>query len=567
MIKLPKDLRGGTFNRALQVTANGFDVDAVLPAVFFRVVSEGQERGRHPNDPTQIQSFVDRLAQHRDVQGFESLEGGRLLNRLVRTSLVEIGRQGIRRNVEQISGIAGHTFLSFKSGIPDDGSRLRSVDRVVYQMMREQVGSDTRLRALFEEVFGQGLSIQGGRIPDGSYDGATPLDTLTRLSIAFLDGFQPTPARPAVSKERHEACPTLAIAMASDLRAYMLGYHRSMPTEALAYHFRALINFELFTYTMKLFYAIPELIAQPDRLPAAMSAGVASSPPEVYIDFTGTSRGLSSDMAAYGVRRDVEAISRYLVGVLTLRHLDRYVQRFRNDRRVGQIVNDALAQDDGGPGYLQALLRLRGHSAIATKLDAAAEYDEQLIRDENTPADHEGKADPPEWKMIDEIASPGESSLERLVLLLAEGQRSKGTQNTVKWYWSIGGLTKPHGIMSGLLRHRQSWRYAPSNDLLATWVQLAAVAQGDGNDGRPDIPESVSLRGFLDWLERRFGILVDRPLAEFRGAEYVAAAQENLQAMLRRLRQMGIFRDLSDDVTTLRLYPPYSRTNEETVTR
>ena len=43
----------------------------------------------------------------------------------------------------------------------------------------------------------------------------------------------------------------------------------------------------------------------------------------------------------------------------------------------------------------------------------------------------------------------------------------------------------------------------------------------------------------------------------FQGAEYVAAAQDNLRAMLRRLRQMGVFRDLSDDFTVQRLTPPY----------
>jgi hypothetical protein len=35
--------------------------------------------------------------------------------------------------------------------------------------------------------------------------------------------------------------------------------------------------------------------------------------------------------------------------------------------------------------------------------------------------------------------------------------------------------------------------------------------------------------------------------------------------MLRRLRQMGVFRDLSDDLTVQRLQPPYATDVEEYV--
>jgi hypothetical protein len=66
------------------------------------------------------------------------------------------------------------------------------------------------------------------------------------------------------------------------------------------------------------------------------------------------------------------------------------------------------------------------------------------------------------------------------------------------------------------------------------------------------------LQAFLSFLEERFGIIIDHPPEPFEGADYSAAARDNLRAMLKRLRQMGIFRDLSDDFTVQRLHPPYS---------
>jgi hypothetical protein len=121
-------------------------------------------------------------------------------------------------------------------------------------------------------------------------------------------------------------------------------------------------------------------------------------------------------------------------------------------------------------------------------------------------------------------------------------------------------MMKPHGALKGTKKNRRSWRYEPSNDLLAVLVQLAAARLAPSNqlnDGGVILPE-IRLVDFLAFLETRFGILIDRPPSQFSGAEYAAAARENLRAMLARLRQMGMFNDLSDDFTVQRLRPPYA---------
>ena len=90
-------------------------------------------------------------------------------------------------------------------------------------------------------------------------------------------------------------------------------------------------------------------------------------------------------------------------------------------------------------------------------------------------------------------------------------------------------------------------------------VQLAVVRLSPPTNqdwGNQEL-QSIRLQDFLQFLEKRFGILIDQPPDKFQGAEYIAAARDNLRAMLGRLRQMGIFRDLSDDFTVQRLHPPY----------
>src|SRR5688572_11384768 len=96
-VKLPKELRGIAFPRITTLDLNDLDLDLLLPSFYFRVLAEGRGRARRVNDPTNIVGYVEKLARHRDLEGFGGVAGERLLDRLVRTSLATIGRRGQSR--------------------------------------------------------------------------------------------------------------------------------------------------------------------------------------------------------------------------------------------------------------------------------------------------------------------------------------------------------------------------------------------------------------------------------------------------------------------------------------
>jgi len=253
-----------------------------------------------------------------------------------------------------------------------------------------------------------------------------------------------------------------------------------------------------------------------------------------------------------------DIIQQYLSSVLLLRQLDSYIEKLKRNPRYKTAIENILQPGISGAHYLQGLLFLRNDPVVGVAIDASARHDEDRIREANT---NEGEENDPEalgW--LDAILAMVEGDLERIVSLLVEGQREDGLRNFIKWYWGVGGIKKSQGILRGSVLNRTSWRYAPTNDLLAALVQLASarLPTPQGNQGMEQEVQSIRLQGFLQFLEQRFGILVDRPPAQFEGAEYAAAARDNLRAMLLRLRQMGIFRDLSDDFTVQRLHPPYA---------
>src|SRR5262249_1160931 len=134
-IRLPKDLRGLAFPRLLTIELNSFDVDYLLPALYFRILARGKQRARVVNDPRKIADFVDKLSQHLALEGFDDAEGRRVLERLVRTELITVGGVGRGRRGEQILTVAPYTILTHKTGFPKESSRVRRVDSFLYQVL------------------------------------------------------------------------------------------------------------------------------------------------------------------------------------------------------------------------------------------------------------------------------------------------------------------------------------------------------------------------------------------------------------------------------------------------
>src|SRR5713226_5756334 len=557
-IKLPKDIVGVKFTRICTIDMNDFDIDLFLSSLFFTILAQGRGKARRTNDPKAIAQFINALAQHPALEGFSDLEGRRVLERLVRTTLITTGGVGRYRIEEQITSIVPFSILAHKPGFPVAGGRQRGADTFIYQALRERLGADDELRKFVKMVFGRGVIIES--IPElgGAYDGETRLDTLTRLSIAFLDGFQNT--RPGINREKNVSspCPALTKELATDLLRYLFEYHTTMPIQAFTHHLLVLINFELFNYTLKLVNAVNNLVQHPERLPNAMLDKAEPSPPQLYLDFKESSTAYSQEMAKACVRRDIETYQQFLSSNLLLRQLDLYTEKLKRNVRYKPLIEDVLRPGFSGAEYLQGLLQLRNDPILSRDIAASARNDEDEIRRMNT---NEGEEDDPEaLSWLDVIVGTTEDDVERVVSLLVEAQREDAIRNFIQWYSGVGGIKKPQGVLRGATLSRKSWRYAPTNDLLAVLVQLAAARLSPPtNQDRGDQKlQPIRLQDFLHFMEKRFGILVDRPPSPFEGAEYIAAARENLRAMLRRLRQMGIFRDLSDDFTVQRLHPPYA---------
>jgi hypothetical protein len=532
-IVLPKASRGLVFDRLLPIEMNDFDIERLLPALFYLVVTGGSQRRERVNDPTALSTYIDRLSTHRLVRGFDGNEGRSLLDRWVRASVIRVSRVGTVRGSEQIEHVLPLTLLAYKPGFPAETSRQRRVHTFIYKILIDALriaevkpSPAAVLRMLFQSAFGAGVELEDSATYDGRYDGRAELDIHSLLCLHYLDGFKAAPARPKdAPDERSVALIGAALDLAEDLLGYIKVYASQMPPLALTRGLGALIGIGLFAYTRRLSYATNGLV---------QTGKLNPNPPPFYVDFTRSRGGPSEELARTSVERDLEEMRVFFESSLLLRTIDRFVQN-RPDLR------ERLASVDT-PQYLEALVELRDHPRI----EARAEQEIESVRDATLEA-CESQADRDDAEaLFRSLEGRYPNAMLRAAKVLALAQERSGVQKYIYWYWSIAGLTKPYGVLAGGLRGRRSWRYSMGDDLLATLVHVAMLQARGAAESTTARPR-LRLSEFVRFLEERFGILVDRPPQFLDTAASRAAAKENATAMRARLRQMGFFEALSDD--------------------
>jgi hypothetical protein len=531
---------------------NDFDVERLLPSVFFLVVTRGRQRGRNVNDARDLRRYIEALARHPKLDNFDSEAGRRLLERWTRASAVRMGRAGRGRREEQMEFVLPVTLLAYKPGFPAEIRRQRNVHQFVYELLNArlaQAGYDSpqrELNAFFYSAFGPGVEIGDAPKYDGAYDGKSPVDLQTLLTLYFLDGFEATEAsgREAASN-MDPAMPRSAERLSDGLLRYLLAYQGRLPTLELTRGLMALISLELLVYTLELQLAINELV-RTGELPGLMcDEGDMSPRPHLYVDFTRERGGVSDDLARACVDHHLEELRRFLTSSMRLRTINRFVST------MPQITS--WLSDHPTPTQLKFLTELSSDPDVQARARVEVE---QIQHESSISAQGETERDEVA-AFVDEVIRSGDGDpVHAAVRLLVTSQETRAVQNMVSWYWSVGGIQQPFGLLAGNLRGRRNWRYAMSDDLLAALVRLAMIESDGRKYGEEQHRDRLRLRDFLAFLEDRYGIIVARPPQFLDDARARAAAASNLTAMKRRLRHMGYFEALSDDFTAQYLTAP-----------
>lgn len=550
-----KGLKGTVFSKLFSIEMNDFSVEMLLPALFFLIESKGKMR-KNRTDSTTISEYIKKANNKNKIIGFDTIEGERVFEKWVKTSLLEIGKKGRKKTIDQILYFQPLTYMTLKPGFPSASSRLRNVPNFIYSLLLEPLINrcDKKeayyiIRSYFREAFAQGVVGLPEKEPglgiNGHYDNSKALDIESLMSLYFMDVFEnPAEISTKLVDAQKPVCKGQVKRFMEGMIKFIEIYKNRMSARELIYNLQILINFELLIYTLKLVHGTNSLVKY-KKTPLQFSLEDVNHPPFIYVDFSDSPTCLSREIARLCTNRDLQEVSKYFKSNIHLRTLDYIVQTTPTLK--------SLYDDSDNLKYLEKLVNLNTNIHVNSKAEIFIE--EIKIENKNNISDDYSENTVVE-EFLDQLDKSIENGSDRLTEILDKAQRNTGAMRCFMWIRDVSGITKNFGILKGSLKRRNTWAYAISNDLLWVLVHLAAINPSQYSKNEK-LPDRFRLVDFLSFLKTRYGILVNEVPEEFNSFDANRVARENLTFLQKRLKKMGLFENLSDDYEAQYINPHY----------
>lgn len=544
-IDLPKDMRSFAFSPMTIVELNDTVVERMMSHIFEMAIKNGRTASTIKNAEKYAEA-LSATAHHPKVSGFDSEYDRAVLDGLIRSTVVVMGRQGLTRKVEQMQYLYPTTVAVYRAGFPNRG-RHRQADALIYREMlaaiEERPKSDERsaklqLSDLFRSCFGAGVTIDVAPKWEPRYDGSSAVDVSSLLSLYFLEHFEPkSSSTKDLQISTSSPVPAATRPLGREVVSFLETFGQRLPARSMTDSLTAIIGLRLFQLPLRTGRGVRQLM-DTGSLPADMADDPSPNPLEQYVDFTGVPDSPSARMAQACVQRDISILTRSFGDRLVLKWV----------AEAADALGIAVGGEPGSGEWLESLVALKDDPRVDPYLSMLLL---QITRENAETEDRDA---------AEFLAAVGRSSAPaylRLSQVLTEALRKRGFENALKWFWSTGGILTDIGVLSGTLKLRQSWTYAPKDGLLSALLASLFIAPGRSNALR-----SLPFEKVLSQLEDRFGLLIARPPAGMGGAENRAAVEENLAAFKRRLQLLGVFDGLSDDFSAQRVRNPMAESGD-----
>lgn len=561
-------------NELLPVTFSETDIDRMLTQIAERMVRRGRSvsawsQAKKP-DLYELESRVHELQASNKITGFHGSKGRELLRGWLLATVVKTISKGKSRTGEKLDYIAPITAASYRSGLPRERQRHRRADEVVYYAMASELTSRNEpdfqnvMSELCKNTLGLGVDF-GPTAGEPVYDNITPLDINTVFALRFIETFPQSQAeaKPKDIKLQQPAFTGAVAPMGRDLvSTFQIAAIEKWQSADVYTSLSAILSIRLLQLPLRMAIALRAALTgveSEDMFPKDKQIEELNSeyewvnPLETYCDFTGRAGSVSDTLAKKCVGRDLDLL-----------------RGFFRDR---MLVNALLAV--GSSTHKAEISLLQKHQLVpflysikdSDKVDIASSLLITQLSDSLIDAESGEVVDVESYESLQIITNSGKSNIEQLAELLAVGNERDGVEGLLKWYRTVSGLgskTLSTGaqIVQGTIGARQTWKYALSEDMLVSLLDLCFIEDhGLEKDSAPRVRASLSAETLIFRLKSRFGILIAEPPKAFDTAETRAAAAQNLEAFLGVLRQLGCFMGLSDDFNAQYVTRPRSNGN------
>lgn len=302
--------------------------------------------------------------------------------------------------------------------------------------------------------------------------------------------------------------------------ARLLVYKQSIPRRELIQYLIMLLSFHTALYCIKSFGLVNGIV-ETKRFRCARCKGIkgeslnelsiCSYHPDIFVDLTSGQSETCDQLAKDNVARHYATMYRYFRSHYKLAKLDEFARTF-----------------PGYSGSLDELVKFMGHKDVDAffrlKLSDVTRVEEGEEQDAETQA------------IVDLELPPFDAYVE----ILTQKTFKTRMRNHRALMASLCGLNRDDGFLHG--GRGQKRKYVMGNQLLELLVQLAVV---DARGGR-FFTKPITITDFVGWLRNRYGILIDATTTPSDSPDVARALEANYSALKDRLRQLGVFTDLSD---------------------
>lgn len=585
-----REIWTSSYNKALPVSVQDFDLSGVLPAVFF-MFRFGHRRGKGkffesfggdvgtPQERRRA-ATIDRvasgLAASNTFRGFQGATERAILGDLLLCFCLENAKRALGRD-QQVQRVAPAHYMSSWVDLPEFVANLRYVPEMIVAMLADQAGDGVQLsdrdeRTWFPvgrgfesnvllKAFHQGVSRGEGPLADRTadrFEESTPvgLDQLLIIRLAQLLGEAPDSLRGGEGKSISNQRPIAQLAtqqFSEDIRRFLRSYAGAIPRHSLV----ALVESSMSVGLTSIVTSSIELLfdwAETGEIPSKSE----QTPAQLFVDCSnGVDRGLRA-LAVQSLDDFMRRIERFPVVLMALRLLDHsasHDRRLRDlDVRKGPYATDWL-------NLLGELLHSRRVEAepILYELDQkASELADRLV-----------EGDYPEVAQMlrNDRAQP--NPVWRLAESLTFLQGRKNTQNNLTALIDSALLVdRPNGLAAKRPASRSAKRVDGAkrrelrslvftDSVLDYLVHLQVLPAGSKNGYR--LP---SFRGFVGALRERYGFCIDAAPPGMTISNELLRL--NAGVLERRLRDLGLLAGVNDADAMKQLRPRFQRSQEST---
>ena len=583
---MTREIWTGNYDKAIPVSLAGFDLTAVLPAVFY-MFRFGQRRGggkfldtfgsaagtpRQRRQSVTIEQIAATLAKNENFTAFDGDVEQTILGDLLLCFCLENVRHAVGRT-EQVQRVAPTHYMASWVDLPISVGHLRQMPETIVSILADQQGEYVRhsgdedrtwfavgkghennvlLRAFRQGVERRGEldSLTSDRFNET--DESIGLDQLLMIRLAQQLGEAPHKLRgkegDQISNQRPIA-ERAAKEFSEDIRRFVRSYADIVPRHAFVELLESCIAVGMTTILTS---SVEILFGWADT--GEVRKSEEQEPACLFVDCSnGMDRRLRT-LSENSLDDFMRRIERLPVILMALRLLDRGA---RYDRNIRKLTIQTRPYATAWLNLLGELLHERRPEArdILNELDRkTAELAEKLEDDYQEAAQT--------LRNEDGEPNPVRRLAEALTFLIGSGAVRRTLIGMVDSTWLIGrpnGLaakrkTRHNDATSGKSRQRDVRSLIFTDPVLDYLAHLHVLRSGSGAGAR-----ALSFRQFIHKLRERHGFYVDTAPPGMTISN--ALLQANRAVLERRLRDLGLLVGVNDAEAMKRLQPRFDPTD------